>query len=237
MNKFVLFLAQTAKLLVRPFFPVKIYGDRNIPNRKCLALGNHISGWDSIMFTLCNRHIIPVVYKAEFRKSAFLRWAFDGLECVPVKRGEVDINATKCILRLLKNDKAILLFPEGTRNPYVDCIQEFHTGAALFALRTHAPIRPFYIWDKAKAFRRNYMIFGDEFTLEEFYDQPLNHQTLENATAAIKSKVEELRIQLNEILAAKGVKRRKRTKKELAKIEEYEREKALKQQQAEPQEE
>ena len=231
MNKFVVFLAQTAKFLVRPFFPFTVYGDKNMPNRKCIAVGNHISGWDSIMFTLCNKNLIPIVYKAEFRKHAFLRWAFDGLECVPIKRGEVDINATKCILRLLKNDKAICLFPEGTRNPRVDCLQEFHTGAALFALKTHAPIRPFYIWDKAKACHRNYMIFGEEFTLDEFYDLPLNHQTLEDATAVIKAKVEQLRVQLNEILAAKGVKRRKRTKKELAKMEEYERQTALEAQQ------
>ena len=207
--------------MVRPFYPCKVYGDRNLPNKKCLVVGNHVSGWDPIMFTLYTKNVVSFVYKAEFEKNVFLHWVFDGLECIPVRRGEVDLNATKSILRLLKNDKAVCLFPEGTRNPNVDCLQEFHTGAALFALKTNAPLRPFYIWDKTKAFRRNYIIIGEEFTLEQFYDQPISRKTLEEATEIIKSKVDELRVELNTILAAKGVKRRKRTKKEIEKIKAY----------------
>ena len=93
----------------------------------------------------------------------------------------------------------------------------------MFALKTHAPIRPYYIWDKTKAFHKNYIIIGDEFTLEEFYDRPLDKQTLNEATEVIKQKIDGLRVQLNEILAAKGVKRRKRTKKEIEKTEAYNR--------------
>lgn len=221
MNKFVITLAKIVRFLVRPFFPVKVYGFKNIPNKKCLVVSNHLSGWDPIIFTLRNKEIIPFVYKAEFRKSAFLRWAFDGMDCIPVKRGEVDLTATKSILRLLKDGKAVYLYPEGTRNPQVDCLQEFHTGAALFALKTHSPVRPVYIWDKHKAFRRNYIIIGEEFTLDEFYDLPISRKILEDATAVIKDSVDKLRVELNAILAAKGVKRRKRTKKEIEKIEKY----------------
>ena len=221
MNKFVVFLVKAAKVLLRPFFPFKVYGDRAFPNKKSLLVGNHVSGWDAVMFTLWTKNIISFVYKAEFENNAFLHWVFNGLECVPVRRGDVDMNATKGILRLLKNDKAVCLFPEGTRNPNVDCLQEFHTGAALFAIRTHAPIRPFYIWDKTKSFHKNYMIFGEEFTLDEFYDQPISRKMLEEATEIIKAKVDELRVELNTILDAKGVKRRKRTKKEIDKIKAY----------------
>lgn len=219
MNKFVVFLAKLGKVVCRPFFPGRVFGEKNIENKKCLIVGNHISGWDPIIYTLYTKNVMSFVYKAEFNKSRFLNWVFEGLEFVPVKRGEVDLTASKSILRLLKNDKAVCLFPEGTRNPNVDCLQPFHTGAALFALKTHAPIRPFYIWDKTKAFRKNYLIIGDEFTLEEFYDKPITRQTLEEATAIIQHKVEELRIQLNTILDARGVKRRPRTKKELAKLQ------------------
>ena len=184
-------------------------------------MGNHVSGWDPLIFTMWTKNFISFVYKAEFRKIPFLRWVFDGLECVPVRRGEVDMNATKTILRLLKNDKAVCLFPEGTRNPNVDCLQEFHSGAALFAIKTHSPLRPFYIWDKTRACLKNYMIIGDEFELKEFYDKPINHDTLAEATNIIKEKMDALRLQLNGILSDKGIKRRKRTPKEIAKIEAY----------------
>lgn len=221
MNKFVVFIAKLAKVVCRPFFPGRVFGDKNIPNKKCLVVGNHISGWDPILYTLWTKNVVSFVYKAEFNKSLFLNWIFEGMECIPVRRGEVDMTASKSILRLLKNDRAVCLFPEGTRNPNVDCLQPFRTGVALFALKTKAPIRPFYIWDKTKVFRKNYLIIGDEFTLDEFYDKPINRQTLEEATAIIQGKVEELRLKLNTILDARGVKRRPRTKKELAKINAY----------------
>lgn len=221
MNKFVLFMARMAKTLIKPFFPMKVYGQKNVPNKQCLVIGNHLSGWDPIMYTLGTKNIISFVYKAEFRKSVFLRYVFDGLDCVPVRRGEADLTATRRILQLLKNDKAICLFPEGTRNPNVDCLQDFRTGTALFALKTHSPIRPFYIWDKTKFFRKNYMLIGEEFTLDGFYDRPINKETLASATEYIKSRVDELRMQLNGILQKKGVKRRKRSRKEIAKTNAY----------------
>ena len=221
MNKFVVSLVKFARYVVRPFYPVKVYGERDVPNKKCLLVGNHVSGWDPLIYTMWMKNIIPFVYKAVFRKSMFLKWVLDGLDCVPIRRGEVDMNASKCILRILRDDKAVCLFPEGTRNPNVDCLQEFHTGAALFALKTKSPVRPFYIWDKTRFMRKNYIIVGDEFTLEEFYDKTIDRKTLEAATEIIKSKVDELRIQLNNKLSVLGVKRRPRTKKEMEKIQAY----------------
>lgn len=221
MKKFVRCVAKIARVAARPLFPVKIYGERNIPNKKSLVVGNHLSGWDPLIFTMWTKDILSFVYKAEFHSNAFLRWFFDSLDCIPVRRGDVDMNATKMILRLLHDDKAVFLFPEGTRNPNVDTLQEFRTGAALFAIKTRAPLRPFYIWDKTKACHKNYILIGDEFTLEEFYDKPLNHDTLAAATVVIKQKVEDLRQRLNAKLAEKGVKRRKLSKKEMEKLHAY----------------
>ncbi len=227
MNKFVIFLLKFARTVGRPFFPVKVYGDRNIESKKCLIVGNHISGWDPVMYTMWMKNIAPFVYKAEFDKSLFLKWVFEGMECIPVHRGEADINASKSILRLLKEDKPVCLFPEGTRNPDVDCLQEFHTGAALFAIKMKAPVRPFYIWEKTKIFRKNYIAVGEEFTLEEYYDKPLDKKNLEEATEIIRSKVDGLRVKLNEKLQARGIKRRPRTKKESERLRAYNESKRL----------
>lgn len=228
MNKFVTALASMARVLVRPFFSVKYYGERELPMKKTLLVGNHISGWDPVVFTMWCKTWVSFVYKAEFRKSAFLRWVFDGLDFVPVKRGEVDLYATKTIMKLLREERVVGLFPEGTRNPNVDCLQDFHTGAAMFAIKTKSPMRAFYTWEKAKLFRKNYIIVGEEFTLEEFYDKPVTKELLRQATEKIKKQVDDLRLQLNDILEQKGVKRRHRTKKEMEKIKRYnERQKTL----------
>lgn len=221
MNKFVACLVSIGKSLVKPFFPTKVYGERRLPLRKTLLVGNHISGWDPVLYTIWSKAPVSFVYKAEFRRSAFLCWVFDGLDFVPVRRGEVDLNSAKSVLRLLRENKIVGLFPEGTRNPNVDCLQQFHTGAAMFAIKTQSPIRPFYIWEKTKAFRKNYILVGEEFTLEQFYDKPLTKDALIEATEIIRKKVDCLRVKLNDMLEKKGVKRRKRTKKETEKILKY----------------
>jgi len=91
----------------------------------------------------------------------------------------------------------------------------------LFAIKMQTPIIPVYLWDRTKMWRKNYMIVGEEFTLEEFYDQPLSKELLTAATDKIVQNMDALRLELNEILATKGVKRRKLSKKEQRKLQEY----------------
>lgn len=221
MKKFTLFWVHFACIVTRPFFPVKVIGKNDFDRKKCLVVGNHVSGWDAVLCTMYTKHMMCFPYKAEFDKNWFLRSLFKGLDGIPMHRGEIDLGASRRIIQLLNEDKSVCLFPEGTRNPNVDCLQEFRTGVALYALKTHSPIRPFYIWEKTKMFRKNYMIFGDEFTLEQFYDKPISKALLLEATECVKQHVEDLRIQLNGILEQKGVKRRPRTAKEKAKIIAY----------------
>ncbi len=186
-----------------------------------MLVGNHLTALDAIMMYMVSKHHIHFMYKAELEKSKFLKSIFTGLDLVPVHRGEADMNATKQCLRILKKNQVLTLFPEGTRNVNVDCLQEFKTGSALFAIKTKSPIRPFYIWEKAKPFRRNHIIIGEEFELSEYYDMTPTKAVLLEATQKIYNSVDALRVKLNDILASKGIMRRKRTKKELAKIAEH----------------
>ena len=221
MGKFIKGLARFLRYFVRPIFPVKIYGPRKYEIKKTLFVGNHVSGWDPVLFYAWTQTHVSFMYKAEFRKSAFLRKALDDLECVPVNRGEVDLNATHLSLRLLKSNKPLAVFPEGKRNPDVEHLLPLKTGAALFAIKTKAPLRAFYVWDRARAFRKNYYMVGEEFDLSQFYDQPVTKEVLNEATGIIRAEMEKLRVQLDGILAAKGKKRRKRTRKELKKIKAF----------------
>lgn len=221
MKKFVKGCVHVAQPIFRVFYPTKVYGRRKVDFKKSLLVSNHLSGFDMLVYVANLKTIVPFLYKVELRKHRFVRWVCDGLDGIPVHRGEVDINASRLVLKTLKNDSPLFVFPEGTRNPNVDCLQEFHTGVALFALKTHAPIVPCYVWEKAKMFRKNYIVVGEEMTLEKYYDEPITKELLIEATEDIKNEVDKLRLWLNAELAKKGVKRRKRTAKETQKIIEY----------------
>ena len=216
---FLRFLAGIVKYLVRPFLPCKVFGVRKRPQKACLYLGNHVSGYDTVMFYLWTKGSMPcVMYKKELEKIWPLNWIFRDFRAIPVTRGDVDLSSVKIGLERLKNGHNVLVTPEGHRNTAHNCLLPFRKGAALFALKSQAPIRLFYIWEKTKTFRKNYMIIGDEFTLDQFYGKPITKALLQEVTDFLQTKMDELRKQLNAILVAKGKKHRKYTKKELKQL-------------------
>ncbi len=215
-------LVQVIKQPLKLFFPVKIYGKEKVNKQEKLILAlNHQSGWDPILWTIWNRNHTRFMYKSSFDKNWLLRGAFNALEFVSVDRGAVDLGAIKQAISILNDNKLFGVFPEGTRNKEVDCLQDFKVGTAMIAIKTQSPIRPVYIFDRAKAFHKNYMLVGEKFTLEQYYGKKLTRQVWEEATENIKQNLEQTRLELNAILEQKGVKRRKRTKKEIREREEF----------------
>lgn len=59
----------------------------------------------------------------------------------PVRRGEADTSALRKAVRLLKEDKVLLIFPEGGRSPDGK-LMEFEHGAAFVALASGAAVVP-----------------------------------------------------------------------------------------------
>jgi 1-acyl-sn-glycerol-3-phosphate acyltransferase len=218
LNKFTYWLARTLIGVIRVIYPTKVFGTRTLEKKKSMLVGNHISGWDPIIVYAFIKPHINFLYKSEFEKSKFLHWALHGLDFIPVRRGEIDITATKNCLKTLNNGNILGLFPEGTRSPDVDRLGDVHSGAAMYAIKTKSPMRAFYIWDRAKPFRKNYLMMGEEFELSQYYDLPVTKQMLEEATQVVRDKMEELRIATCNLLKDKGVKRRKRSKSELARL-------------------
>ena len=133
--------------------------------------------------------------KSEMFENKFAGSFYKALGLYPVNRGKNDIQAVKKTLSLLKNEKALCIFPEGTRRDSEEVSDAKH-GVALFALKTKSPIVPACIVKKPKLFRLNTLIIGDAFNLsemEEFKDKPAGKEVLERATEVITSKMNALK--------------------------------------------
>jgi 1-acyl-sn-glycerol-3-phosphate acyltransferase len=62
----------------------------------------------------------------------------------PVRRGEVDLQATRRALEVLRNGEVLLMAPEGTRSK--ECrLQPGHDGMTFIAHRANAPVLPMAI--------------------------------------------------------------------------------------------
>lgn len=236
MGKAMYGLVRFLKPFVRPFFPVKVFGPRKFEEKRTIFVMNHNSAWDPVVWTAYIKNRLRFMYKGEFRINKFLTSIFDALEFVPVSRGDADLAAIKKSLHILNNEGILAMFPEGTRGPETGVIRPLHTGAALLALKSRSPIRFFYSWDKYKPFHKNYIVVGEEITLEEYYGKKITKELLEEASFLLWEKLEALRRDTDEFLAKQGKKRRKYTKKEQAKLENFLKEKERKDSERENQE-
>lgn len=129
----------------------------------------------------------------------------------PVNRKQNDIKAVKTTLRLLNENKALCIFPEGTRLETEE-VNEVKNGVALFALKTKSPIVPSIFVKKPRLFRFNTYIIGEPFTLSEmpeFKDKPINKESLNLASAIISYRMNILK---EEYLANKRDKKNRKRK-------------------------
>ena len=70
-----------------------------------------------------------------------LGWFMRSVGTFPVRRGEADLDAMRAALGLLEDGEAMLVFPEGSRQPS-DHIGEIYDGTAWLAAKSGAPVLP-----------------------------------------------------------------------------------------------
>ncbi len=120
--------------------------DKYIPIQQdsgAIICSNHNSEWDVIILATSFQQRGQVVYQQSkeslFRipiVNAWVRscWAF------PLTRGESDMGSYNYALELLKNNKWVIIYPEGTTNSGGGELLEGHTGPVRLAIEAQVPI-------------------------------------------------------------------------------------------------
>ena len=182
----------------------KIIGKENLPKKgPVLFCGNHRHVLDQCPVLSSTR--LPVHYMA--KKEYFdgkLAWFFKLSGCISVNREIHDEEAKNRALAILKNDGAIGIFPEGTRNKTIGTKDEvlllpFKFGAVSMAKKTNATIVPFGIMGEHKVFNHNLtVVFGEPFKVSDM--------ELEDANKLLREKIEKLVLKAEEISQKRGKK-------------------------------
>ena len=176
------------------FYPTKIIGRKNLVKGRAILTPNHTSNMD-IVLMLANMHEKKyILAKKELFKNKFFGAVLKSYGGISVDRQNADIGAIKKCLKLLKKEKKLIIFPEGTRNKGEDLnkLLEVKTGTAMLAIKSKSPVIPVRILKRPKMFRLTKIIVGEPFELNEFYDQKLNNEVLEKASKIIAEKIENL---------------------------------------------
>ena len=97
-------------------FKPTIIGKENIPTEgSMLVVGNHVHILDQCLAIIATKRPLHYMAKKEYFDGKFA-WFFKFAGCIPVNRQIKDEAAKGAALEVLKQDYALGLFPEGTRN-------------------------------------------------------------------------------------------------------------------------
>lgn len=173
-------------------YRVRRSGEENIPTEGAYIIcGNHVHALDAPIMVLSSKRKIRFVAKEELYKYRIIKWLGTLFEVITIKRGNADIDATKKILKSLKEGYLVGIFPEGTRNGLKKNVK-IKSGAVYFALKTNTPIIPVGIKGSFKPFTKITYTYGKPIDLSEYKDKKDDKETLEKITEEVFQKILEL---------------------------------------------
>ena len=140
--------------------PVRVNGRENMPSDgKAILCANHQSFQDPLLLATYVKRKMHFMAKKELFKVKLFSKVLTALGAFPVARGQNDLGAIRTSFKLLSEDKAIGIFPEGTRFSDGE-MHEAKNGVAMIALRTGAKVVPAYIVGNYKPFKKMTLNIG-----------------------------------------------------------------------------
>jgi 1-acyl-sn-glycerol-3-phosphate acyltransferase len=158
-----------------------VAGQENLPTDGAfLIASNHASYIDPpVVGSLVPRQLCFFARKTLW-KPGVASWWLDKVGTIPVDRdGGQDVSALKRVLRSLKDNKGLILFPEGTRTPDGK-LQTPKAGVGFIVCKSQVPVVPARIFGSYEAFGKGSslrpgtpisVVFGRPIPPER-YDEP-----------------------------------------------------------------
>lgn len=135
-------------------FGGKIIGKENILKEDGFVFaGNHVGNYDPYLLCNATKRPLHFIAKKELFSNFITKWFFKTMHLIPVDRSKKNPKAKQYAIDLLKENKIVCIFPEGTYHKE-DILLPFKPGAVDFAKKSQKQIVPFAIIGTYK-FRSN----------------------------------------------------------------------------------
>lgn len=129
--------------------------------------------------------------KAELFKFKPFGKLLSSIGAFPVNRGKGDISSIKTALTILRSGEVMAIFPEGTRVRNNQSVTP-KPGAVMLATRAKVPIVPMRIEGKYRWMSKINIYIGKPITYEEYFDQKLMVDTLQDLSNSLISTIKGL---------------------------------------------
>ena len=177
-----------------------------LENKGVILAANHFSVLDALILAVSYPKEIFTMGKVELFKNPISKLVMTKLNTIPVNRKGFTRESIRKMLKLLKQNKTVAIFPEGTVSPDGK-LGDFKLGLAKIALEAKVPIIPVAIkgsnrvlppGQKIPRLNKVEVEFGDFIYLDDFYygdsncKDSMNKQTLKMITQLIKFRIGKL---------------------------------------------
>lgn len=158
---------------------------RKIPeNRGFILAANHVSKLDPMILMALSQKNLHFFAKKEIGE----KWRFvtKNIGLIFVDRDKKNNDAISAAKKMLNQNLAIAIFPEGTRNPKVkkrDELLPFKIGAVKIAAQTGAPIIPVAICKEKPLFAKIRVTIGEEILVKKSDDLFLKNEEFRDKIA------------------------------------------------------
>lgn len=173
-------------------FPTKVVGKKNLPKGGAVLICNHQSKLDIAIIGLSiYKHQYFLAKQEIFQKKSKARF-YKIMGAIPIDREKPQFSSIKQCLTLLKNEKRLLVFPEGTRKQE-NTFDDIKNGAVMFAVKSQKPIVPMWIQKKPRFFGFNKLQIGEPIYLDNYYGKKLTEQDYNEIDKIICQKIKNLK--------------------------------------------
>lgn len=135
----------------------KTYGEERLPKGAAILAANHASFLDPPLMAMSTSEEAHFLARGSLFNNRFLKLLIANLNAYPVTGTSQNLKSFKMVTSLLKENKKVVIFPEGYRTED-NTFSELKTGVAMLAIRCSCPIVPVYIhgtfpiWPRQKKF-------------------------------------------------------------------------------------
>lgn len=187
------------KTIYGMFFRGEVAGLQHLPaSGSFLIAANHASFLDPPFIGSQVPRQIAYFARKTLWKRGFASWWLDTVGTIPVDRdGGQDVSAIKRVLKALKDDRGLILFPEGTRT-LDGHLQKPKAGVGLIACRAQVPVVPVRIFGsfeacgKGRALRLGTpvsIVFGPPIAPADYDDPKTGKERYQHASQRIFERI------------------------------------------------
>ena len=137
------FLGKTlGQICFNAFGRLEVIGKESVPPYgPLLVVANHLSFNDPPVLVASMSRTLSFIGKKELFSNPAGNFLMRSFNVHPYDRSGLGVDAIRLVLRLLDQDRMVVIFPEGHRSPD-HTLQQGMPGAAYIALKSQAPLLP-----------------------------------------------------------------------------------------------